>query len=48
MGLEVTWGKLLIEFMGGIATKASGIHDGKLWSDSYVADGMVDPLEGWC
>ena len=45
--MEFVWGNILAEVMGDNEIKASGIHYGTVWSAIYVANDMIDNLEGW-
>ena len=44
MGVEVTWGNFLMEFMGCIDSKARGMYDGTVRVDRKVEDEFLDTL----
>ena len=45
--VEVAWGNLLMEIMGGSAIKSRGIYYGDVRVYRKLADEVLDSLEGW-
>ena len=43
--VEVAWGNLLADVMGGSSIKTSGTHYGLVWVAREVADEVLDTLE---
>ena len=47
LGVEVAWGNLLMDVIGGSVINAKGIHYGTVRAAIQLADEVLDLLEVW-